>query len=262
MTDGGAHAAGQPQVMRRIVALYPIALFILLWEAVAQAGIVRPVFLPPFSTVIARFVSLVVNGEMVNPLLTSLYRAFSGLAIATVVGVAAGILMTRSRWLRWLLEPLISIGFPSPKITFVPIFVLWFGIDHLSKILLVAFACVFPMIVSAYHGAQSVTRTWIWSAQAMGTSDRVLMRRIVLPAALPDLFSGLRVALPVALITAYTAEMVAGGGGLGAALIFSQRFFETVNVFAYIVAMLVSGMFLDFCLLRIRHRVVGWHEER
>ncbi len=124
---------------------------------------------------------LLVEGEIVVPLLVSLYRAFAGLALAVVLGVAAGLLMARSRCAHWALDPLVSIAFPAPKIAFVPIFILWFGIDHLSKILLVAFTCVFPMIVATYHGAVAVSRTVIWSAQAMGTPERKLLLRVILP---------------------------------------------------------------------------------
>jgi ABC-type nitrate/sulfonate/bicarbonate transport system permease component len=206
-------------------------------------------------------VALAREGQIGEPLLTSLYRAFAGLALAVGVGGGAGIAMTRVRWLRWLLDPLVAVGFPSPKITFLPIFILWFGIDHLSKILLVAFTCVFPMVVSAYHGAASVNQMWLWSARAMGTPERLVLSRIVVPAAMPDLFSGLRVTLPVALITAFTAEMVAGGGGVGAALMFAQRFFETPTVFVYLLLMLLAGFLLDKLVLGLRAWVLRWHEE-
>jgi ABC-type nitrate/sulfonate/bicarbonate transport system permease component len=152
----------------------------------------------------------------------------------------------------------VALGFPAPKIAFVPIFILWFGIDHLSKILLVAFSCIFPIILSAHHGAAAVNPKLIWSAQAMGSSERQILWRVVLPAALPALFSGLRVTVPLALITAFTAEMVAGGGGVGAALMFAQRFFETPTVFFYILVMLTSGLVLDHALLALRRRLIGW----
>jgi ABC-type nitrate/sulfonate/bicarbonate transport system permease component len=162
---------------------------------------------------------------------------------------------------RWLCDPLVAIGFPAPKIAFVPVFILWFGIDDLSKMLLVAFSCVFPAILSAHHGAASVNAKLIWSAQAMGASERRILWRVIVPAALPHLLSGLRVSLPLALITAFTAEMVAGGGGIGAALMFAQRFFETPTVFFYILLMLASGLALDRLLLALRRRLVGWAEE-
>jgi ABC-type nitrate/sulfonate/bicarbonate transport system permease component len=248
--------------LRAVLAyVYPLVLLLGAWEIVARAGLVRPIFLPPVTTVLVQAVALAGDGQIVGLLTTSLLRAFAGLALAVAVGVVVGIAMTRIGWVRWLCDPLVAVGFPSPKITFLPIFILWFGIDHTAKILLVAFTCVFPMVISAYHGAAAVNRTWIWSARAMGTPERRVLRRIVLPASLPHLFSGLRVTLPVALITAFTAEMVAGGGGMGAALMFAQRFFETPTVFVYLLLMLLTGFVLDRLLLVVRQRLVGWHEE-
>jgi ABC-type nitrate/sulfonate/bicarbonate transport system permease component len=241
--------------------LYPLGLLLVVWEAAARAGLVRPLFLPAASAVASKAIALGLDGQIVEPLLTSLFRAFAGLILAVVAGLALGIGMARARSMLWAFDPLIAIGFPSPKIAFLPIFILWFGIDHLSKVLIVAFTCVFPMVVSAYHGAAGVPQVWLWSARAMGTAERRLLWRVVLPASLPYLFSGLRVAMPVALITAFTAEMVAGGGGLGAALMFAQRFFETPTVFVYLFLMLLTGFVFDKLMLSLRRRAVGWQEE-
>jgi ABC-type nitrate/sulfonate/bicarbonate transport system permease component len=156
---------------------------------------------------------------------------------------------------------LVSIGLPTPKIAFVPIFILWFGIDSLSKILLVAFTCTLPMVVATHHGAVGVGRTVIWSAEAMGTSETRMLYRVILPACMPYVFSGIRVTTPVALITAFTAEMIAGGGGVGANLMFAQRFFQTPTVFVDILVMLVTGVVFDAVLLRLRDRLLPWSEE-
>ena len=240
---------------------YPLLLVLAAWEAVARAGLIRPLFLPTITAVMEQFWILLLDGEIVTPLLVSLYRAFAGLALAVVFGVLAGLLMARFKWANWTLDPLVSLGFPAPKIAFVPIFILWFGIDHLSKILLVAFTCVFPMIVATYHGAIAVSRTVIWSAEAMGTPERKLLYRIIFPAAQPYIFSGVRVTVPVALIIAFTAEMIAGGGGVGAALMFAQRFFQTPTVFVYILVMLATGFILDLVMLRLRHWLIPWDDE-
>ena len=160
-----------------------------------------------------------------------------------------------------LIDPLVSLGFPAPKIAFIPIFILWFGIESLSKILLVAFASVFPVVIATYDAAIAVKPTIVWSALSMGTSRRRLMWGVMLPACYPRIFTALRVALPVALITTFTAEMVAGGGGMGATLMYAQRFFESATVYAYIVAMLAVGLVLDKVMLMLRDRFPVWREE-
>jgi ABC-type nitrate/sulfonate/bicarbonate transport system permease component len=158
-------------------------------------------------------------------------------------------------------DPWVAIGFPSPKIAFLPIFILWFGIESLSKILLVAFSCVFPVIIGTYGAARAVHRVLLWSAFSLGTSERALLIRVILPACYPRIFATLRIALPVALITTFTAEMVAGGGGMGATLVYSQRFFESPTVFAYILAMLGTGLLLDAALRAFACRYLAWAEE-
>ncbi len=240
---------------------YPLLLVVVMWEAAARAGLARPIFLPAFSAVLAQVLPLAQAGELVEPLTRSLARALGGVALASALGVALGIAMARTRWLGWLLDPLVALAFPAPKIAFVPIFVLWFGIGDLSKVLLVAFSCVFPMILAAYDGARGVSQVLLWSARSMGASPRHLLWRVILPGALPAILSGLRVTVPVALIVAFTAEMVAGGGGVGAALMYAQRFFETPTVFVYIVVMLLTGVAVDALMKRLRRRLLRWHDE-
>ena len=203
---------------------------------------------------------LAADGQLIQPLFVSLYRAAGGLLLALVVGVDARISDGA--------QPHRSI--PDRAACILRIFIaencvpanfhLWFGIDHVSKILLVALTSVFPFIVSAYEGARNVTVNQLWAARAMGTSNMLLLQRVVLPASLPSLMSGLRIAVPYALMTAFTAEMIAGGGGLGGALVLAQRYFETPTVFAYILIMLGTGYVLDIAFIWARRHVLRWHE--
>src|SRR5882757_1733216 len=259
MVMGHLHAAAGV-VWRGIAAAYPLILLAIVWEAVARLGYVRPVFLPPLSMVIERIVPMMRAGDLLEPLMISLYRAAAGFALAILLGVAIGFLMARVRVVRWLLDPLIAFSFPSPKVAFLPVFILWFGIDHLAKIALVAFTCVFPFIVAAYAGATTVPTNQLWAARAMGTTSLALLWRVVLPASLPSLMSGVRVGVPYALVTAFTAEMIAGGGGLGGEMVLAQRFFETPTVFVHLLIMLATGYLIDHGVLVLRRHVLRWHE--
>jgi ABC-type nitrate/sulfonate/bicarbonate transport system permease component len=233
-------------------SLISVLTIVVIWEAAARAGLTPALFLPPFTKVMAEWWTVCADGSLPLDLGVSLTRAAVGLCLATAVGVPLGIAMARSRLLHWLFDPVIALAFPSPKIAFLPIFILWFGIYSLSKILLVAFACVFPILIGSFAAASSVNRVLIWSAASMGSSSAGALLRIVLPAAWPRIFASLRVALPVSLITTFTAEMVGGGGGMGATLMYSQRFFESPTVFAYILTMLGVGLLLDFLMLKLQ----------
>ena len=214
---------------RAVLGLYPLLLLGLVWEAVARLGLVRPLFLPPLTTTLATLPRLWTNGDLAGPLAISLYRAVCGMAVAAVVALPLGFAMARLRWARRLFSPLIALGAAAPKIAFLPVFIVWFGIGHASKIGLVALTTVFPFIMATLAGIESVAPAQIWAARAMGTPSLTLFRRVLLPASLPSLMSGVRVAIPYALVTAFTAEMVGGGGGLGSSLVVAQRYFEVTN---------------------------------
>jgi ABC-type nitrate/sulfonate/bicarbonate transport system permease component len=243
----------------QIRSVISVLTIVVMWEGAARAGLASPLFLPAFTTVMVEWWTVCADGSLPGDLLTSLFRAFAGLFAATIVGVLLGIAMARSRLVHWMFDPVIALAFPSPKIAFLPIFILWFGIYSISKILLVAFACVFPIVIGTYAAASAVNRVWIWSAYSLGTSNLALLFRVVLPAAWPRIFAALRVALPISLVTTFTAEMVGGGGGMGAALMYSQRFFESPTVFAYILTMLAVGLLLDAIMLRVQDAFPAWH---
>ena len=237
-----------------------VLLLLAIWEAAARAHIAPPILLPAFSVVAVALARVIADGTLPADLVLSLYRAFVGLDLAGASGILIGMLMARNRAVRWLMDPLVALGFPSPKIAFLPVFVLWFGIESLSKILLVAFACVLPVIIGSFSAARAVNRVLLWSAFSLGTTHQALLVRVVLPACYPRIFATLRIALPVALITTFTAEMVAGGGGMGATLVYSQRFFESPTVFAYILVMLGIGLVLDAGVRAFQHRYLAWAE--
>ncbi|WP_170149589.1 ABC transporter permease [Rhodoplanes roseus] len=238
----------------RVRSVASVVVVLAAWEAVARAGLVPPLFLPAFSTVVVTLWGVIRDGSLPEDLAISLGRAAGGLTLATLAGVLVGIAMARNRVAHWLLDPFVALGFPSPKIAFLPIFILWFGIGSLSKILLVGFACVFPVAIGTYAAARGINRVLIWSGRSLGASAGVLLGRVVLPACAPRIFAAMRVALPVALITTFTAEMVGGGGGMGATLMYSQRFFESPVVFAYLLVMLAVGLVLDTTMRRLQAR--------
>ena len=247
-----------PFAWRSVVS---VLFFVAFWEIAARSHVAPAILLPPFSIVAEQLWYSTFDGSLAADLSLSLGRAICGLVLATVGGVILGLLMARNRAIEWLADPLVALGFPSPKIAFLPIFILWFGIESLSKILLVAFACIFPVIIGTFSAARAVSQWFIWSALSLGSGRLSLFLHVILPACYPRIFTTFRIAVPVALITTFTAEMVAGGGGMGGTLIYSQRFFESPTVFAYIVVMLVIGLMFDSAVRRFQHRFLRWAEE-
>ena len=175
--------------------------------------------------------------------------------------MALGILMTRNKFIGWFFDPIVSVGFPMPKIAFLPIFMLWLGLYDVSKISMATFNAIFPVIVATIAAAEGVDRQLLWSARSLGASERQLLREIILPASLPQIMTGLQVALPVSMIVTIVTEMLMGGQGLGGAMISASRFADSPGVFAGIVEIAVAGLCLVKGIALLRRRLLIWHQE-
>jgi ABC-type nitrate/sulfonate/bicarbonate transport system permease component len=241
--------------------IFSILVVLLAWELFARSGRVTPFMLPAFSVVLARIYSDAVGGDLWINLGLTIYRAMAGFAIASIGGIALGALMSRSKIARWFFDPIISVGFPMPKIAFLPIIMLWFGLYDFSKISIVVFDAIFPVVTATLGGIASVDKELIWSGRNMGASEREMMWQILLPAALPQILTGLQVALPISLIVAIIAEMAMGGYGLGGAMMTASRYANSPGVFAGIVEIAVVGYALIKAMAAIRRRLLAWHPE-
>lgn len=238
-----------------------IVLLLALWEIVARSGIIPGFMLPPFTVTLDQIVQDIASGELFINLGLSFYRALVGFAIASMGGVAIGMLIVRSAAARWFFDPLVSVGFPTPKVAFLPIFILWFGVYDLSKITMVTVDAIFPVLTATVIGLQGVERELLWSARSMGASERRLLWDIMLPAALPQILTGLQVALPIALIVEIATEMIMGGTGIGGAMLQESRMFESAKVFAGIVEISVAGYCVIKGMALLRRRLLLWHQE-
>jgi len=246
-------------VIRAFVASsYSLVLVAVAWEIVARSGVVPFFFLPPLTVIAATFWTQLADGLLIQEAMVTVLRAVAGFTIAVVTGVLLGVGMARFKAIRWFFDPIVAVGLSVPTLTLVPAFILWFGIGHESKILLVALSSVWSMAVSTYNGARHVDQRLVWSARAMGTPESRLLWKVVLPAAMPYIFNGMQVALPIALIVAFVFEMVAGGGGLGFLEIMAARFFKSPDLFAALFAILLVGVALDRLLRVVRSRVLTW----
>jgi len=247
--------------VRGLVPYTVITVILLAWELFAHSGLVTPFMLPPIEAV-AQMVWLdIATGSLFVNLGATLYRTFVGFGIAAVGGIAIGLLMANSRIVNWLLDPVVSAGFPMPKIAFLPVFILWFGLYDLSKIILIIVNAVFPVIIATTSGLRAVEREFVWSARSMGASERRVRWEIVLPAALPQILTGLQVALPISLIVAIVSEIIMAGDGLGGAMIASARYLQSPAVFAGIVEIAFTGFLVIKAMEIIRARALAWHTE-
>lgn len=244
-----------------IMSWLPVIVLIVAWELFSQSGLVTPFALPAFSAVIERIVTDGSSGDLFTNIGLTLWRTFIGFSIASALGISLGLLIARDALARWFFDPIISVGFPMPKIAFLPIIVLWLGFFDVSKITMVAFNTIFPIVTATIVGIMGVEKELVWSARNLGTSDRRLMWDVLLPAAMPQILTGLQVALPIALIVCIITEMAMGGYGMGGAMQSASRFADSRGVFAGIVETTVVGYIMIKGMAILRRRILVWHQE-
>jgi ABC-type nitrate/sulfonate/bicarbonate transport system permease component len=253
-------ALGRAAATRLAGSLSLIAL-VIAWQFASTSGLVTPFLLPPISAVLERVWQDALTGNLAINLGLTLYRTMVGFLVAGIAGVVIGILMAKNKIVRWFFDPIVSVGFPMPKIAFLPIFMLWFGLYDFSKISMTVFNAIFPVITATMAATEGVERELLWSAESLGASRRQLLWEIILPSASPQILTGLQVALPVAMIVTVVTEMLMGGAGLGGAMIQSSRFADSPGVFAGILEIAIAGLALVKGMALLRHRLLSWHQE-
>ena len=247
--------------MTRIAGSLSLIVLVVAWQLASKSGLVTPFLLPPISAVLERIGQDALSGDLAVNLGLTLYRTMVGFAVAGAAGIVIGILMAKNALVRWFFDPIVSVGFPMPKIAFLPIFMLWFGLYDFSKISMTVFNAIFPVITATMAATEGVEREILWSAESLGASRRQLLWEIILPSASPQILTGLQVALPVAMIVTIVTEMLMGGQGLGGAMIQSSRFADSAGVFAGIIEIAVAGLALVKGMALLRHRLLSWHQE-
>jgi ABC-type nitrate/sulfonate/bicarbonate transport system permease component len=243
----------------RLVGVVFIGVLLILWEIAAAYAIFPPMSFPRFSAIIATWWRLLISGELLGEVLPSLWRMFAGYFIGVVLGVAVGVLMSYVRFFYNLLEPITEILRPIPSPAYLPIMILFLGIDDEMKIFMIAFASFFPVLLNTYTGVRSVDPIQLQTARTFGVSGHKLLIQVVLPASSPYIFTGMRISLAVALIVMVISEMVAASNGIGYFILSAQRGFKIRDMFAGVLTLAMLGYLLNWLFLLIENRILAWH---
>ncbi len=249
------------QVGKLIGRWYSIPLLLLLWQVAVGSGLVASLLLPSPGRVWTVLVLEIGNGRLIYHASMTVYRALVGFVLAALIGIPFAAVMARSALWRNLFEPIFFVGYPIPKIALFPVFTYIFGIGAPSKIAFTFLECLFPIVVMSYFGFRGIQTRLVWTAQNFGAGRATILRRVILPAALPNIFAGLRVALPVAIIVVVITEMIGGSTGLGYYITIWTTRFSFANVYAAIIVIGICGLLLDQALLLARRRVIYWQQE-
>jgi NitT/TauT family transport system permease protein len=253
--------SGAPSVSLRAAWHYlPIAIVLLAWQLVVEFDLVDRAFLPSFGETLSALWEMTRNGEIGFNLLVSIYRAFAGLAMGSIIGVAIGLAMATSRRADEFFGPLVATTYSLPKSSLVPLFILWFGIGDVTSIVSVLLACLLPVIVSTYHGVQSVPPVIVWSARAMGTPHHLILWRILLPSSLLSIFTGVRIALGFCFVLTISVEMIAAKTGIGKLIFLYGENGAYAYMFGGLLAIVIVAYAADRTLLAAMNHLLRWDD--
>ncbi|WP_084525613.1 ABC transporter permease [Nocardia vaccinii] len=235
-----------------------IALFLALWEIAPRIGLVDPVFLPPFSTVVQAFVELIRNGQMWEHVSASLSRSLVGFALAVVTAVPVGVAIAWYRPVAEFLGPILELFRNTAALALLPVFVLILGIGETSKVALVLYAGFFPILLNTITGVRTADPLLVKSATSLGFSSVRLFQKVILPAALPSIFTGLRMAASSSILVLIATEMVGARAGLGYLITAAQQNFQIPDMYAGIIAISLVGLVFNGVLLAVERRLSRW----
>jgi ABC-type nitrate/sulfonate/bicarbonate transport system permease component len=235
-----------------------LAAVLALWQLASLRGL--PEYLLPPLDILASFLRALGTRELYGHVAASLGRALPGFVLGSFLGILLGSIAGVRRGFDETVSPLVFLSYPVPKIVLLPLFMLWFGIGDLSKILIIALACFYPLYINAYYGARATPRILVWSARNMGASRAQIFRRVVLPAALPYLFAGLRVALALSFIVMFAAEMINARSGLGHLIRDAESSLRFDLMYVALLSIAILGYAGDRLLRLARSRALAWQE--
>ncbi|MBD1554891.1 ABC transporter permease [Pseudomonas typographi] len=235
-----------------------IILFLALWEALPRLGWVNAGYLSPPSAVLQSIGELAASGALWQHLAASLWRSLAGLGIAIVLGVGLGLLMGWFARVESVLDPVLQLFRQTSALALFPVFILFLGIGESSKIAIIFWASFWPILLSTISGVKQVDTLLVHSALSMGANRRFLFRKVVLPAASPSIFTGVRLAGAYSITALVAAEMIGAHSGLGFLTLNSQEVFQIPSMYAGILLLAVLGLAMNAVLALIERRFTRW----
>lgn len=219
-----------------------LVLVLIAWEAFVRLADIPILYLPGPSAIIVALYDLFVHGGLWRDLLITLGRIFGGFAIACVTGIALGIWMGTSRNVEAIGDIFVAALYPLPKVTLIPLFIIWLGEGETFQMTLSWLGAIFPIVVNTLLGVKECDKGLMLAARDLGASENQIRWRVILPSAIPHIFAGLRLGLGVSIILVVAAEMVTGRTGLGARLYLAGQVLETGQVFAILLLLAILGI--------------------
>ena len=228
------------------------------WEIGSRTGFISSIALPAPSEALGALRDLVETGMLWKHLEASLFRLIVGWSLGSLFGIGVGLAIGLFSAARAGLLPLVSALFPIPKIALLPLFIIWFGIGEGSKVATILFGTFFPTVIATYGGVDSVDRNLIRMGQSFGLSWLSIVRKIIIPGALPSILSGFRISASIAIILLVAAEMIGAEFGVGAYILMAGALFATEQLIAGVALLSVIGLAVGWLIGRLERRLLNW----
>ncbi len=246
----------------RFYSILIVFLLLSIWLTSSLLGWVKPFYWPTVDGTIDRLVKLYTEGfrnvGLWDHIGISVYRVLSGVFFGTLVGVPLGFAMGLSSVARGLFDPIVEFMRPIPPLALIPLIILWFGIDETAKIFLLFLASLFIMTIAARAGVSSVKIAKVHAAYSLGASKRQILRHVILPNALPEIFTGLRTSMGVCWGTVVAAELVAADKGVGSMIMIAKNFLQTDTVVIGIIIIGVIGYGIEMIMRWLEAWLIPW----
>lgn len=237
-----------------------IGAFLLLWELIPRYGLQDNTFLPPLSSILQTWWELLLSGDLTDHAAASLTRSFGGFALALVFSIPIGLAIGWWKRVSELLNPLLELFRNTAALAILPVFILLLGLGETSKIAIVFYACVFPLLLNTISGVRNVDPLLIKSARSMGLSPVLLFRKVIIPASIPTIFVGVRQSAASSILVLVAAEMVGAKEGLGYLIQYTQFSFQIKEMYAGIITISFIGLVLNYVLVFIERKLTAWKQ--
>ena len=231
---------------------------LLVWQLAALRGLPEYVLSPV--QIAGFFTQALGTSELYENIGASLGRSLPGFALGSALGALLGLAAGVARWFDRLFSPAVFLTYPVPKIVMLPIFMIWFGIGELSKVLIIALACFYPVFINAYTGVRQTRTILVWSALNMGATPAQIFRRVVLPSAAPMILASLRVSLALSFIVMFAAEMINARSGLGFLIRTAENSLRFDLMYVALVTIAILGYAGDRLVRSAQSRLLAWQQ--
>lgn len=254
MKEGGIKRIGNI-----IVKIIGILLFFALWQIIPSMGLVNPLFFPPFSEVITKMYIEIIKGTLQASLIESFIHYGIGISAALSLSIPLGIAMGRKKRVENLLYPLEEMIRPVPPIAWIPIAIVWLGFTPQAAGFIIFIGAFFPTLINTYDGVKGVDKKIIEAARIFGVREELTMiKKVILPAASPNIYTGIRLSNAAGWMCLVAAEMFGAGGGMGLELTLSRNYMDMARIFSYMLVLGLIGLLMDVMFRAYESRALRW----